>query len=219
VIKGLLVDWGGVLTGSVFDPFEEWARADGIDYPHYQGVLAELLGPSAPPLLPSKDDQPNPIHALERGELDNPEFEKLLAKRLRMRDGTAVNHQGMLERMFSQLQHAPDMNALVQRAHSLGIPTALLSNSWGNAYPRTMWNDMFDAVIISGEVGLRKPEPEIYLLAAKRLGLTPQECVFVDDLAINIRGAVSVGMVGVHHKSYEGTLLELESILGVSLSE
>jgi epoxide hydrolase-like predicted phosphatase len=214
VIKGLIVDWGGVLTGSVFDPFEEWAKADGIDYPHYQVVLAELLG-----LSPTTTDvQPNPIHALERGELANPEFEKLLAKRLRRSDGSPVNHEGMLERMFSQLQHAPDMNALVQRAHGLGIPTALLSNSWGNAYPRQLWADMFDAVLISGEVGLRKPEPEIYLLAARQLGLTPYECVFVDDLAINIRGAVAVGMVGVHHKSYEATLLELESILGVSLS-
>ena len=110
------------------------------------------------------------------------------------------------------------MNALVLRAHVMGIPTALLSNSWGNEYPRELWAGMFDAVLISGEVGLRKPEPEIYLLTAERLGLTPEDCVFVDDLKINVRGAVAVGMVGIHHKTYESTLLELESILGVSLS-
>jgi epoxide hydrolase-like predicted phosphatase len=211
VIKGLIVDWGGVLTGSIYDPFEEWAKADGIDYPHYKRVLAELLGhPIA--------GQSNPIHALERGELTNTDFEILLARRLRRSDGSPIDHEGMLERMFAQLQHAPEMNALVHRAHGRGIQTALLSNSWGNEYPRQLWSDMFDAVLISGEVGLRKPEPEIYLLAARQLGVSPEECVFVDDLAINIRGAVAVGMVGVHHKSYESTLLELESILGVSLS-
>lgn len=213
MIKGLIVDWGGVLTGSILDPFEEWAIADGIDYQHYQGVLAELLSGET-----SQGTEPNPIHALERGEIANPDFEMLLAERLRRTDGSPVQHEGMLLRMFSKLQNAPDMNALVRRAHGLGIQTALLSNSWGNEYPRKLWADMFDAVLISGEVGLRKPEAEIYLLAAQRLGLAPSECVFVDDLAINVRGAVAVGMVGVHHKAYESTLLELEAVLRVSLS-
>lgn len=218
MIRGLIVDWGGVLTGSNLDPFEQWAIADDIDFPHYQSVLAELLGGTTTTKGASTEIQSNPIHALERGEIANPEFEKLLAERLRTNDGAPVKHEGMLARMFSQLRHAPDMNALVLRAHVLGVPTALLSNSWGNEYPRELWAGMFDAVLISGEVGLRKPEPEIYLLAAERLGLSPDECVFVDDLKINVRGAVAVGMVGVHHKTYDLTLLELESILGVSLS-
>ena len=218
MVKGLIVDWGGVLTGSNVDPFEEWALADDIDYPHYQSILAELLaGTTTTEGLPNSVNS-NPIHALERGEIANPEFERLLGERLRTNDGAPVKHEGMLARMFSQLRHAPDMNALVLRAHVMGIPTALLSNSWGNEYPRELWAGMFDAVLISGEVGLRKPEPEIYLLAADRLGLTPKECVFVDDLKINVRGAAAVGMVGIHHKTYELTLLELESILGVSLS-
>jgi putative hydrolase of the HAD superfamily len=217
VIKGLIVDWGGVLTGSKVDPFEEWALADDIDYPHYQGILAELLaGTTAIEGLPHSFNS-NPIHALERGEIANAEFERLLGERLRTNDGAPVKHEGMLARRFSQLRHAPDMNALVLRAHVMGIPTALLSNSWGNEYPRELWAGMFDAVLISGEVGLRKPEPEIYLLAAERLGLSPKDCVFVDDLKINVRGAVAVGMVGIHHQTYELTLLELESILGVSL--
>ena len=218
MIKGLIVDWGGVLTGSMFDPFEEWANDDGIDYPHYRSVLAELLGGAEVVEGVSATNQPNPIHALERGELANLEFEKLLAERLRRSDSAPVEYKGMLGRMFSKLRHAPDMNALVHRAHRLGIPTALLSNSWGNEYPRALWADMFDAVLISGEVGLRKPEAEIYLLAGERLGLSPSEWVFVDDLAINVRGAIAVGMVGVLHKTYESTLLELEATLGVSLA-
>lgn len=213
MIRGLIVDWGGVLTSSLRDPFEEWARADGIDYLHYKTVLAELLSDQSQVAA-----RLNPIHALERGEVANPEFEKLLADRLRSDDGGPVQHDGMLQRMFSRLQHAPDMNALVRRVHALGFPTALLSNSWGNQYPRDLWQGMFDAVVISGEVGMRKPEPEIYELAASQIGLSTSECVFVDDLAINVRGAVAVGMVGVHHRGYDSTLLELESIFGQSLA-
>ncbi len=213
MIRGLIVDWGGVLTSSLHDPFEDWARADGIDYPHYRTVLAELLGDQS-----QITTRLNPIHALERGEVANPEFEKLLADRLRTHDGKPVRYEGMLQRMFSRLQHAPDMNALVRRAHALGFSTALLSNSWGNQYPRDLWQGMFDAVVISGEVGMRKPEPEIYELAASRLGLLASECVFVDDLVINVQGAVAVGMVGVHHQAYDSTLLELESIFGQSLT-
>ena len=88
----------------------------------------------------------------------------------------------------------------------------LLSNSWGNDYPRYCWDEMFDVVVISGEVGMRKPEPAIYLHTAELLGLPPSACVFVDDLAHNIEAAVAVGMVGVHHTSYASTLLELEAL-------
>ena len=72
---------------------------------------------------------------------------------------------------------------------------------------------------ISGEVGLAKPDPEIYLLTAKKLNLEPAECVFVDDLAINVRGAAEAGMVGVHHRSTRSTLEELEILLAIALRD
>jgi len=71
---------------------------------------------------------------------------------------------------------------------------------------------MFDVVVISGEVGMRKPEPGIYMHTASLLGVEPSECVFVDDLAHNIAAAVEVGMVGVHHTAYDATLMELEAL-------
>jgi FMN phosphatase YigB (HAD superfamily) len=84
-------------------------------------------------------------------------------------------------------------------------------------YPRDEWDGAFDVVVISGEVGMRKPEPAIYLHTATLLGLRPEECVFVDDLSPNVRGAVDVGMVGVRHVSPEQTIDELEALFGMSL--
>jgi HAD superfamily hydrolase (TIGR01509 family) len=67
-------------------------------------------------------------------------------------------------------------------------------------------------------VQLRKPEPEIYLLSAERLGLQPKECVFIDDLELNVDGARALGMTAIHHTSYDETRRELESLFGVDLT-
>lgn len=211
-MRGLIVDWGGVLTSSLSSTFQQWAEDDGIDYPHYREVIAELLGPQV-----VHEAAYNPIHSLERGEMEVADFEIQLAIRLRRSDGEPVNPKGLLERMFNRFEHAPDMSGLVRRARTHGLKTALLSNSWGNTYPRDGWSQMFDQVVISGEVGMRKPDAEIYLFTSRLLGLHPEECVFVDDLPINVHGAVSVGMAGVLHSHYETTKAELEAIFGRNL--
>jgi putative hydrolase of the HAD superfamily len=77
---------------------------------------------------------------------------------------------------------------------------------------------MFDTIVISGEVGMRKPEPRIYRHTCADLGLTPAECVFVDDLVHNVAAAVDVGMVGVHHTSYATTEAELSVLFDRDLS-
>ena len=93
-----------------------------------------------------------------------------------------------------------------------GIRTALLSNSWGNDYPREGWADMFDVVVISGEVGMRKPDREIFELVLNRIGLTAAECVFIDDIPRNVTAAAQVGLVGIVHRSFDETAGELESL-------
>jgi len=105
-----------------------------------------------------------------------------------------------------------DMVGLIRRARASGLRTALLSNSWGDHYPDELWDGLFDQVVISGRVGLRKPDAEIFLHTAALLGLPPQDCVMVDDLARNVHGAVAVGMVGVLHRDYRQTLTELEAL-------
>jgi epoxide hydrolase-like predicted phosphatase len=84
-------------------------------------------------------------------------------------------------------------------------------------YPREEWDELFDAVVISGEVGMRKPEPAIYRYAADKLQVDPAECVFVDDLGPNVKGAVAVGMVGVKFVSAEQAVEELEALFGFAL--
>jgi epoxide hydrolase-like predicted phosphatase len=160
----------------------------------------------------------NPVYALERGELQVPHFEQELASRLRTRNGGPVDASGLLQRMFDHFVHAPDMAGVVLRIRRAGVRTALLSNSWGNEYPREGWADMFDAVVISGEVGMRKPEPEIFQYAVRQLGLAPGRCVFVDDLPANVEAGVAAGLTGVHHRTYEETLGELEALFELDLA-
>jgi HAD superfamily hydrolase (TIGR01509 family) len=100
---------------------------------------------------------------------------------------------------------------------SQGVKTALLSNSWGEHYPEHLWVGAFDAVVISGRVGMRKPDAEIFQHTAELLHLEPERCVMVDDLAANIHGAVAAGMVGVLHVSYEQTVDELEVLFDLPL--
>jgi epoxide hydrolase-like predicted phosphatase len=207
-LQALIVDWGGVLTSGLDDSMRSWCELDGIDYRAFREVMRSWLGAEA---------VANPIHALERGEVEVPHFEEQLAAHLVTVDGQPVRAEGLLERMFAGFAHAPDMHDVVRRARGSGLKTGLLSNSWGNDYPREEWDALFDDVVISGEVGLRKPEREIFELAVTRLGVPAGACVFVDDLSPNVRGAVAAGMVGVLHVSVEQTRDELEALFGISL--
>jgi len=211
-LRGLVVDWGGVLTVGLGDVMPAWAASDGIDFRHFTDVMRSWLGPAV-----GDEAWFNPVHALERGEIEVPDFERRLAEALRVRSGTEVRPEGLLDRMFERFEHAPDMAGLVRRAHEAGVRTALLSNSWGNDYPRNGWDEMFDVVVISGEVGMRKPEPQIFEHTLRLLGLTAPECVFVDDLRHNVDAAVALGFVGIHHRDYADTLSELETLFAVPL--
>lgn len=207
------MDWGGVLTSDVRVALASWAESEQIPLDNVQSAFARWLGPSQ-----ADRELANPVHLLERGELAAAEFEHFLVAALTPGDGHALVPEGLLRRMFSHFTHAPAMNALVWRARESGVRTGLLSNSWGNTYPAEVWDGMFDVVVISGEVGMRKPEPEIYEYTCARMGLEPAQCVFVDDLAHNVAAAVALGMVGVHHTSYEETAGELSVLFGTDLS-
>ncbi|MFF0344291.1 HAD family hydrolase [Kribbella sp. NPDC004875] len=217
VPRGLLVDWGGVLTSGLEPALRRWADVDDFDFDSYlRAVLAWL--PSESPEDATAEAELNPVHALERGQIAVPDFERKLASMLVRRDGSPVPAEGLIERMFAHFEHQPAMAALVRRVNERGIRTALLSNSWGNTYPRDTWDGMFDDIVISGEVGLRKPEPEIFLLAAGRLDLKPEECVFVDDLQLNVDGARAVGMTAILHTEYDETRRALETLFGADLT-
>ena len=210
--RGLIVDWGGVLTSSIERSMLAWADADDVDLAEFREAMAQWLGPSA-----GEQARWNPVAALERGELAVPHFEQQLAARLRTRSGLAVSPDGLIARMFNRFEHAPDMANVVRKVRRAGFKTALLSNSWGNDYPRDGWDELFDAVVISGEVGMRKPEERIYAYAVAQLGLDPVDVVFVDDLPVNVRGAVDAGLIAVRHESFEQTVAELEALFDLAL--
>jgi putative hydrolase of the HAD superfamily len=211
-VRALVIDYGGVLTSPLQDTMQSWCEDDEIDLAAFRRVIREWLGPSY-----GDDASTNPMHALERGEMAIPEFERELARRLTTHDGRPVEAEGLVARMFSGFRQDEAMVHAVRRVRALGVPTALLSNSWGLGYPRDGWDEMFDAVVISGEIGMRKPEPAIYRYAADQLGLPPDACVFVDDLGPNVKAAVEVGMVGVKHVSADRTIAELETLFGLDL--
>lgn len=214
-LAGLLVDYGGVLTTALSQTLDTWCAAEGIDPVEFGQVMRDWSSGATGP--GPGTGAASPVHALETGQLSVAEFERALAARLRGRDGAPVAAAGLLARMFAGFAVDPAMLALLRGARRAGLRTALVSNSWGLDYPRQGWDTLFDAVVISGEVGLRKPDPDIYLLAAERVGLDPARCVFVDDLASNVRGAAAVGMVGVRHVDPATTRAELEALFGVPL--
>ncbi len=190
-----------------------WSDLDDIDYSHFQDAMADWFGDFG-----GFEARFNPVHALERGEMQIPDFEGELAKRLVRRDGRPVQPEGLVRRMFSRFEHAPDMTGLVRRAKLAGIRTALLSNSWGDQYLRDGWHDMFDAVVISGEVGMRKPERQIFEHTLAELQLDAAACVFIDDHVGNIHAAAALGIVGIWHQNYDRTAGELEDLFGLPLA-
>lgn len=196
-LQALVIDWGGVLTQPIRDTVRRWLAADQIDWDRYIAVVGPWLTDA---YAANGDGSDNPVHALERGECTVAEFERLLASLLTKTDGSPVLAEGLLTRMLSTGAPVPAMYQLIRDLRGKGVRTALLSNSWGpGGYPREDFPDLFDAVVISGEVGMRKPEPRIFRHAAALLDLEPQQCVFVDDIAANVTAAVGCGMTGVHH--------------------
>ncbi|MFC9243504.1 HAD family hydrolase [Streptomyces sp. NPDC057136] len=208
-VSALIVDWGGVLTQSFNEAVAVWAAVEGVAAGEFDAVLGRLLGPDAVP-----DGGPNPFHRVERGELPVADFESALAALLRRTDGTPVPAAGLVQRMFAPFAMDPVMTGLLRRVRGAGVPVALLSNSWGHRYDREGWDELFDAVVISCEVGMRKPEPEIFRHTARLLDRRPEECVFVDDLGRNVRAASALGMATVHHR----TAADTEDALIVALS-
>ncbi len=94
--------------------------------------------------------------------------------------------------------------------------TGLISNAWSDLRDfivREKFDDAFDKMIISAEVGAAKPGPKIFQIALEQCGVRPKEAVFVDDVAENIEGCEKVGMKGIHFKDAESTLQQLKKIL------
>jgi putative hydrolase of the HAD superfamily len=202
-LTGLLVDYGGVLTTNVWDSFRAFCEAEGIDREEVKRAFRDR--PEAMALL----------RRLEAGELTEEEFSPLFGPIIGVRED---RHEGLVDRLFAGMRPEEGMIEALRRARAAGLKTGLISNSWGRGrYDRDSFAELFDGVVISGEVGLYKPQPEIFRLGAERVGLTPPDCVFVDDLRENCEGAEAVGMTAVLHRGADSSLERLEELLGVPL--
>jgi epoxide hydrolase-like predicted phosphatase len=198
--RGLLVDWGGVMTTNVFESFRSFCDCEGLSV----DVVTNLF----------RNDQASRelLIGLETGTLDEAEFERGFAAIL------GVQAQDLIVRLLGTGADDVRMQGAVAAARGAGIRTGLISNSWGTSrYDRALLEQLFDGVVISGEVGIRKPTPRIYELGAEAIELEPGECVFVDDLAFNLSPAAELGMATVHHREAGATIAELERLLAVGL--
>jgi putative hydrolase of the HAD superfamily len=201
-MKGLLVDFGGVLTTNVFDSFRAFCVEEGLDPDAIKRLFREH--PEALRM----------VRALETGDSTEEEFGERFGELLGIE-----RRGGLVERMFGHVRPEQAMLEAVRRARAQGVRTGLISNSMGaGRYDRSTFPELFDGVVISGDEGMHKPQPEIFRLGAERVGLPPADCVFVDDLRENCEGAEAVGMTAVLHRGADTTLPRLEELLGVRLA-
>ena len=196
--SAVLLDWGGVMTGNVFTSFSEFCASEGLD----PATLANLFRHDR--------DARTLLVDFESGRLEEVDFEPRLAA---ARGG--ATHEGLVDRLFAGATVDEAMVEGVRALRARGVRTGLVSNSWGTRrYPRDLLAELFDGLVISGEEGTRKPDPRMYELGAERIGVAPEACVFVDDLAFNLEPAQELGMAVVHHTEAATTLAELDRLLG-----
>lgn len=198
----MLFDFGGVLTTPVWDSFAAFCRTEGLE-------------PDAVKQLFKTDPEAlEDLRKLEVGEMTEYDFEQVFGKRLGLADPA-----GLIVSMFSGMEPEPAMVEAVREIRGGGKRTALVSNSWStDHYDRELLAELFDTSVISGEVHMHKPQPEIYLLAAERLDVEPKTCLFVDDLQENCEGAEAVGMTAIRHRSAAETIPKLTELTGVELA-
>jgi putative hydrolase of the HAD superfamily len=190
-------DYGGVLTTAVSGSVMAWLADEGIEVGSYRTTMTDWVF--------TENADGTPAHRLETGELSGPEFESLLAAQLQLTGGGPVVAEGLLARMFERMVLDDAMVQLVRDLRAAGLRTAMLSNSWANHYPQDLVAELFHVSVISGEVGLRKPDPAIFHLLLEKVGAPPASVAFVDDIAHNVTAAEKLGISAVLHTDAAST--------------
>jgi putative hydrolase of the HAD superfamily len=199
----VLVDFGGVITSSVLRAFTDFGASLGGD-------------PRLPLDLLARDEHARTLLAgHECGRVGTEAFERGFAERLRAH-GADVSAEGLTARMQAGLSIDQDMLALLGDLRAAGHRVALVSNSFGTGtYDGVDLAAVADEVVISAEVGIRKPSRRIYAIACERLGVGLEEAVMIDDLQQNLDGAARIGIGGVLHTSAADTRRQLAERFGI----
>jgi putative hydrolase of the HAD superfamily len=204
MIRALITDFGGVLTSPLQEGF--------LAYQEESGVSLEELG-RAMARATEEHGEP-PLFVLERGEITETEFRARIEPHLE--DGFDMTRLRTL--YFERMQANRPMIEFVREVRNRGLRTALLTNNvreweplWRAKLPEI--DELFEVVVDSAFVGMRKPDPAIYQLTLERLGMVAEECVFVDDLEVNCDTARALGMTAVRFERAEQAIPELRSAL------
>ena len=205
--RAVISDFGGVLTTPLIEEFAA--------YQEHSGIPMEDLGRALQSAAERGGE--HPLFALERGEISEAEFGRRLEREL----GNGMRLTGFRDIYFEHLRPNRRMIDYMAELRGRGLRMALLTNNvreweplWRAKLPEL--DDVFEVVVDSAFVGMRKPEPAIYELTLERLGggLTGSDCVFVDDLEPNCETARSLGMTAVQYRDPEQAIAELQGILG-----
>jgi len=206
-VKSVLIsDFGGVLTTPLQAGFLAWQEESGVSL--------EALG-TAMALAAEEHGGENLLFLLERGEITEAEF----GDRIHAHLDTGLDLARLRALYFERLDPNREMIEFVRELRGRGLRAALLTNNireweplWRAKLPEI--DELFELVVDSAFVGLRKPDPAIYALTLERLGgVSPEDCVFVDDLDVNCDAARALGMAAVRFVNAEQAIPEIESAL------
>lgn len=204
--RALICDFGGVLTTPLGNAFAAWQQESGIPLEDLGTAMARC----------TEVDGEHPLFVLEKGVITQAEFNRRVNRQL----GAGRSLDGMLDIWFGHLERNHGMIEYLRELRGGGLRMALLTNNVREWEPR--WrpmlpeiDELFEVVVDSAFVGMRKPEPEIYELTVERLGggLTADDCVFVDDMAINCEAARELGMAAVVFGDFEQARGEIDEAL------
>jgi epoxide hydrolase-like predicted phosphatase len=208
VIQAIISDFGGVLTTPLFGGFARVMEA--------RGLPVEALGHAM--LRASELHGENPLYDFERGRMTEDEFFALLGGALQEQVGREVPLRDFAEHYFSHLSANDAMIDHLRRLRDeRGIRLAMLTNNvrewearWRSMLPV---DELFELVVDSAFVGMRKPEPGIYELTLERLGLPGEACAFIDDLEVNCEAALLHGITPIRFESTEQAIRDLDAAL------
>ena len=199
-IKAVLWDYGGVISESPFESFARYEREHELPEGFLRGLNAT-------------NSDANAWARLERNEVTFEEFcaawegEAAAA-------GYAIGAAEVMTSIIGGVR--PEMVEAARRCNER-LRTALITNNWNTGDETFVPEGLFDVVIESSKVGVRKPDPRIYELACAALGVIPTECVFLDDLGINLKPARALGMTTIKVVDPDVAIAELEQVVGIPL--
>ena len=206
VIRAVMFDFGGVISSSPFEAFARFERENGLPSEFIRTVNAT-----------NPDD--NAWARLERSEVDLDAFGALWSAEARAL-GHDVDGRLVLQMLAGEIRHR--MVAAI-RACRTRYKTACLTNNFLSAEAEVSEAvasvyTLFDAVLESRVLGVRKPDPRFYELACEAVGVRPDESVFLDDLGVNLKPARALGMHTIKVTDPDEALAELERVTGLSFA-